>query len=182
MDWWKDMSYFFNHLWLNFRWGTSTKKLVPVIIYAIAAINGHSPASCNLFFLLTLIRQKKQHVPKKPLAWTLSSGRKLTGRDKALAPESACVNLVWELMLSLLTVLCRHGSGPSNTGAKMVNIWRLWYLQWLWFPVVFSLRSAALSASYGERSMMLWITDLWPHPATKRPWNWTSTALKPLTF
>lgn len=42
-------------------------------------------------------------------------------------------------------------------------------LQCFGHPVVLPFRSAVQFVSYGERFMMPWITDLLPHPATKRP-------------
>lgn len=49
-------------------------------------------------------------------------------------------------------------------------------------PSLVYFRSAAPFACCAVRSMMPWTTDCWPPPATKRPWNWMCTALKPLTF
>lgn len=54
------------------------------------------------------------------------------------------------------------------------------FLSSLLSPIYF--RSTAPFASCEVRSMMPWTTDHWPPPATKRPWNWMCTALKPLTF
>lgn len=73
-----------------------------------------------------------------------------------------------------------HWSLMRYKGTKSI---KLSFSLFLWHSSsLVCFRSAAPFASCAVKSTMPWTTDYWPPPATKRPWNWMCTALKPLTF